>query len=292
MKKKSIYLFVFFALLALKNYSQSYYELSVDNDLYFQTDQYYSSGILISYGKKIENKVNHWRLGQDIYHPSRRYTSDISKMDYPYSGWLFIQNEREVFLSENSSYSWGLELGVTGDASLAQTFQNFYHKKFLNLPELSWVGAQPQSLQFGVFGQINKGKSLSDYFHITSQLYSKISSYRILFTGRIGVLIGVGNKMPFQKVSFSKHESSGGIYFGTRQQYIPHDFALSGNLYDFAPREKIYKNNAYRNNFEFGFFSQKNKWTFLMLYKSMSKDTPGQRLNRHQVLNITIRNKF
>ena len=41
----------------LNIHSQSYIELSVDNDLYFLTDQYYSSGIIISYGKRNENGI-------------------------------------------------------------------------------------------------------------------------------------------------------------------------------------------------------------------------------------------
>tara|TARA_B110000444_G_scaffold78899_1_gene74554 strand:- start:1590 stop:2432 length:843 start_codon:yes stop_codon:yes gene_type:complete len=276
----------------LNIHSQSYIELSVDNDLYFLTDQYYSSGIIISYGKRNKNKANHWRLGQEIYHPSQRYTSDLSRIDYPYSGWLYIQNEKEYFLSENSSYSWGVELGVTGDASLAETFQNFLHKTFLKLPQLTWTGAQPQSIQIGVFGQINKTIRLSKYFHVTSQIYSKISSHRLQFLGRTGLLVGLTPKFPFQKVSFGIKESSIGLYFGTRQEYRPHDFALSGNFYDFSPRDKTYTNINYRNSFEFGFFSQKKKWTILTLYQSMSKDTPGQRYDRHKVLNITIRKQF
>tara|TARA_B100000767_G_scaffold247171_1_gene247292 strand:- start:405 stop:1283 length:879 start_codon:yes stop_codon:yes gene_type:complete len=292
MKKRIIYCIIFFAFGTLNIFSQSYIELSVENDLYFLTDQYYSSGIVISYGKKNDNKSNHWRLGQEIYHPSRRYTSDISKIDYPYSGWLYLQNEKEFFISESSSYSWGLEIGVTGDASLAKSFQNFYHKTFLNLPELTWAGAQSQSLQIGAFGQINRGFSLSNLVHLTSQAYSKISSHRIQFLGRIGISVGVANNLPFQRVSFNSAESSGGFYLGTRQEYRPHDFALSGNFYDFSPREKTYINNSYRNSFEFGAFSQKKRWTILMLYQSISKDTPGQNNNRHRILNITIRNQF
>ena len=114
--------------------AQSYIELSVDNDLYFRTDHYYSSGIFISYGKKKENNIYYWTLAQHIYNPSFRYTNDISIMDYPYSGWLYAQHEREYFLKENSSYSYGFELGVTGDASLAKTFQ----RGVLNF----WVGEQ------------------------------------------------------------------------------------------------------------------------------------------------------
>ena len=97
--------------------AQSYIEISVDNDLYFKTDHYYSSGIFISYGKKKEDKIYYWTLAQHIYNPSLRYTNDISVMDYPYSGWLFAQHEREYFLKENSIkgkavQSWaGLNIG-------------------------------------------------------------------------------------------------------------------------------------------------------------------------------------
>ena len=280
--------FVFFTL---KTHSQSYIELSVDNDLYFLTDQYYSSGIAISYGKKNEKKANHWRIGQEIYHPSQRYTDDLSKIDYPYNGWLYIQNEKEYFLSVNSSYSWGIEIGITGEASLARTFQNFYHRTFLSLPELTWSGAQPQRFHFGVFGQINKGISISDNIHLTSQLYSKLSSYRIQAIGRIGILIGLTQKLPFQKPSFNNTELSRGVYIGTRQEYRPHDFALSGSLFDNSSVHTV-PNLKYRNSFEFGLFYQSKKWMILMLYQSMSKDTPGQIHKRHKVLNITIRKQF
>lgn len=281
-----------FAFMTVKTHSQSYVQLSVDNDLYFLTDQYYSSGIIISYGKKKEEKASHWRIGQEIFHPSHRFTTNLSKIDYPYNGWLYIQNEKEYFLNSKISYSWGTELGVTGDASLAKTFQNFYHRTFLNLDELSWAGAQPQRFHFGIFGQVNKGITISDKIHLTSQLFSKLSSYRIQAIARIGVLIGSNEKIPFQRISFSKSELSRGIYIGTRQEYRPHDFALSGSIFDNSSSELTRPNLKYRNNFEFGFFSQKKKWTILMLYQSMSKDTPGQRFNRHQVLNITIRNQF
>tara|TARA_B110000008_G_scaffold45616_1_gene43597 strand:- start:1469 stop:2317 length:849 start_codon:yes stop_codon:yes gene_type:complete len=282
---------VSFSFLTVKSFSQFYFELSVDNDLYFLTDQYYSSGIIISYGKKNENKGNHWRLGQEIYHPSHRYTTNLLKIDYPYSGWLYIQNEKEYFIDPSSSYSWGLEIGITGDASLARTFQNFYHRTFLNLEELTWTAAQPQRFHFGFFGKFNKGISISNKIHFTSQVISKLSSYRIQSIGRLGVLIGTDKTNPFQRVSFNK-ELSKGLYIGTRQEYRPHDFALSGSIFDNSSSKLTKPNLKYRNSFEFGVFTQKKRWTLLMLYQSMSKDTPGQRFSRHKVLNITIRNQF
>ena len=183
--------------------AQSYIELSVDNDLYFRTDHYYSSGIFISYGKKKENNIYYWTLAQHIYNPSFRYTNDISIMDYPYSGWLYAQYEREYFLKENSSYSYGFELGVTGDASLAKTFQNFYHKTFLNLPDLTWVGAQPQRIHFGIFGQINKVISITNEIHLLGQLYSKLSSHITNASVRFGIMMGSKNLLPFNRTNLN-----------------------------------------------------------------------------------------
>ena len=78
--------------------SSSGLNLSVDNDLYFGIDRYYSSGVFISMGnlKPVTDKeaapskrYAHWTLGQEIYTPSNRYTIDTNKFDYPYGGWLF-----------------------------------------------------------------------------------------------------------------------------------------------------------------------------------------------------------
>jgi|TARA_Y100000991_G_scaffold194427_1_gene163068 hypothetical protein len=268
--------------------AQSYIELSVDNDLYFRTDHYYSSGIFISYGKKKENNIYYWTLAQHIYNPSFRYTNDISIMDYPYSGWLYAQYEREYFLKENSSYSYGFELGVTGDASLAKTFQNFYHKTFLNLPDLTWVGAQPQRIHFGIFGQINKVISITNEIHLLGQLYSKLSSHITNASVRFGIMMGSKNLLPFKRTNLNTNEDSTGIYFGTTQEYRPHDFTLSGSFRD-DKSELILPSIKHRNNFEAGIYTRKDKWSISILYQLMSKFTPDQLFNNHEVLNLTIR---
>tara|TARA_A100001011_G_scaffold287358_3_gene298287 strand:- start:6546 stop:7418 length:873 start_codon:yes stop_codon:yes gene_type:complete len=277
-----------FACITFSISAQSYIELSVDNDLYFRTDHYYSSGIFISYGKKKEKNINYWTLAQHIYNPSFRYTNDITIMDYPYSGWLYVQHEREYILKENSSYSYGIELGVTGDASLAKTFQNFYHKTFLKLPELTWIGAQPQKIHYGIFGQINKGISITNDIHLLGQLYSKLSSHTTQAIGRVGLMLGSKNLLPFKRTNLNTNEDSAGIYFGTNQEFRPHDFTLSGSLYD-DRSELILPSNKYRNNFEAGIYTRKDKWSVSILYQLMSKFTPNQLFNKHEVLNITIR---
>ena len=287
MKNKHL-LSLFLLSITFSISAQSYIELSVDNDLYFKTDHYYSSGIFISYGKKKEDKIYYWTLAQHIYNPSLRYTNDTSIMDYPYSGWLYAQHEREYFLKENSSYSYGFELGVTGGASLAKTFQNFYHKTFLNLPDLTWAGAQPQRIHFGIFGQINKVISITNEIHLLGQLCSKLSSHITNASFRFGIMMGSKNLLPFKRTNLITNEDSTGIYFGTTQEYRPHDFTLSGSFRD-DKSELILPSIKQRNNFEAGIYVRKDKWSISILYQLMSKFTPDQLFNNHEVLNLTIR---
>jgi hypothetical protein len=94
--------------------AQRYLNLSVDNDLYFGKDRYYSSGVFISLGKLKEGiggneatkKYVHWTLGQEIYTPTKRYTTDVDLFDYPYGGWLFLERTEEVQKNGNASWLW------------------------------------------------------------------------------------------------------------------------------------------------------------------------------------------
>jgi hypothetical protein len=67
-----------------------YFNLNVDNDLFFITDYFYSSGIFLQYGKEILTeekdslrKFRLFELGQEIYTPSDRYSIDPQEYDYP-----------------------------------------------------------------------------------------------------------------------------------------------------------------------------------------------------------------
>ena len=86
--------------------AQKYIGLNVDNDLYFGSDRYYSSGIFFEYGEVSKTPVDsisnfsyvskHWILGQEINTPALHYTENLSKMDYPYNGWLFLGFKKEL----------------------------------------------------------------------------------------------------------------------------------------------------------------------------------------------------
>ena len=127
MRSKAFFLY----WLCITGWSQSQLTLSVDNDLYFKTDYYYSSGLFLSHGKEIqkdssllERYFSEWKLGQIIYNPSRRYATDRESLDYPFSGYLFLRHQKEKVILNKRGYQHTIELGVSGDASLAKAAQN------------------------------------------------------------------------------------------------------------------------------------------------------------------------
>ena len=111
--------------------AQKYVGLNVENDLYFGSDRYYSSGIFLEFGRLLKKSSDtilnfkyiskHWVLGQEINTPALHDTQEISKMDYPYNGWLFLGFEKEFFKTLDLGYGLGIQFGTTGaEASLAK----------------------------------------------------------------------------------------------------------------------------------------------------------------------------
>mgnify|MGYP001362015961 FL=1 len=97
-KKPIISPFKFLFIFVISNLTlaqSSYLNLDVENDLYFLTDEYYSSGIFIEVGKVVEKdsikKFKIWELGQEIYTPSETDSKDFQNYDYPFGGWTFLK---------------------------------------------------------------------------------------------------------------------------------------------------------------------------------------------------------
>lgn len=146
--------------------AQHYLNLQVDNDLYFKADYYYSSGIFVDYGYQLPlkdtaalvQKNATWKLGQEIYTPSKRYSTNTAEFDYPYSGYLYLQYGQEYRQKINRGYQWALQMGWSGAASQAQRFQNLYHDLVLNLPNLAWVAPPTPTVARRTVGELLLGR--------------------------------------------------------------------------------------------------------------------------------------
>jgi len=273
-------------------YSQNQINLDVDNDLYFDNrDMYYSSGIFLSFSslKNTEDKIyfNHFKIGQLIYTPSSRYEINPNLYDYPYSGYLFLELSKQKQISENSSFTFGGNIGITGDASLAKGIQNLYHDLVLDLPHLAWNSQMPQELQVNLVANYFKGFKIEDNVNITTKLYSKIGTYQIMTGVNIGLLIGNINWASFSDNLINNSKNKLSFYLGTHQEYYFHDYKLEGSLFnEDAPLTMT--SNKYRNTLEVGFKKKFRNLQILTTFNSMSKDTEKQRTSRHPFLKISL----
>ncbi len=273
-------------------YSQNQINLDVDNDLYFDSrDMYYSSGIFVSFSslKNTDDKIffNHFKIGQLIYTPSSRYEINPNLYDYPYSGYLFFELSKQKQISENSSFTFGGNIGITGDASLAKGMQNLYHDLVLDLPHLAWNSQMPQEFQINLVANYFKGFKIEDNVNITTKLYSKIGTYQIMTGVNFGILIGDINWTGFSDNLIKNSKNKLSFYLGTHQEYYFHDYKLEGSLFnEDAPLTMT--SNKYRNTIEVGLKKKFRNLQILTTFNSMSKDTEKQRTSRHPFLKISL----
>jgi len=278
---------------------QKYARLSVDNDLYFLTDRYYSSGIFLSYGYKKIKQVDeldsldnstyvHWHLGQEVYTPARLQTKDLSKLDYPFGGWLFIEREVHKYLNKKTAYAWGIQIGTTGDESLAPWMQNFYHLNFLKLPRVTWEAAMPQEIHLNLNVNMKKKFMLEEKFYFLSDFFSSLGTQKTTIGAQFGFFMGKTNRFSFMGNPLkSKGDNGLSFYIGSRQEYRFHDYMISGSLFNDNANFTL-PSRKYRSSFQFGASLNNDKWEILAMISNTSRDNENQLFFRHTYLNISI----
>ena len=281
--------------------AQNYFSLNVDNDLFFGTDRYYSSGIFLKYGNKVSidslisnNKIStkHFKLGQKINTPSYRYTKELEKIDYPYNGWLFVEYKKKTFYSNYKGYSIGLQIGTTGDnESLSKPMQNLYHKYILDLPSLPWTAHQPQSLHFNFVSEYYNGLKINNSLNLLSHSEFYFGSYESYFGTRLGFQFGKLNYHAFYNNSFLNPNKSFSFYLGNKIEYGFHRYEFSGGLFN---NNSIFKHDYLKliHKIEIGFFYKTNNWKFTAIVNSRNKDFKFQRYKRHTYLTLIILKVF
>jgi len=278
--------------------AQRYVSLNVDNDLYFGIDRYYSSGIFLGFGTQQKRSFDpsswknwvsqHWTLGQEINTPTLKLTKDISRMDYPYNGWLFLGYEEDWFRSPDLGLGWGLSFGTTGaKASLAQFFQNTYHIYILKLDPLSWAAAIPQAFHVNAKTLFFWGKSLSSKLKWVGRHQLQAGSFRTAAESRLGLQLGSLPGLPFFGSRLEVLQNGISFFLGTVLEYSVHDYSLSGSVFSSNSPFSL-EATSFRNRYQFGFFGQHLPWKFHVLWNYSSAYISNQKYRGHPFLNITI----
>ena len=299
MRRAFFFAFVLFPFISTLWAQSRYINLNVDNDLFFVTDYYYSSGIFVQYGAEIINedeekeqrKFKIWELGQEIYTPSDRFSTDVSTYDYPYGGWTYVKHSIQKEITTKKQFELGLQLGVTGDWSIARWMQNTYHTTVLNLPENAWVDQLPEAVHLNIFGQYFNQKPLGEYVYFMQQLYAHLGTQKIDAGGRFGFNLGTGNYFGLGANSLYNQADGDAFFLGINTRYIAHDYMLMGSLFNQDAPFTV-ENIPFRYEVELGFALQKARWKFHFMYKNRSPDNKRQPKKGHHLMNITLSHFF
>ena len=294
-------IFLFFILTTGLN-AQKYIGLNVDNDLYFGSDRYYSSGIFLEFGKLIKTPSDsiskfgyiskHWVLGQEINTPALHYTENISKMDYPYNGWLFLGFKKEFFKNPNLGYGWGIQFGSTGaEASLAKVFQNTYHTYILNAKQLTWASSIPQAFHLNSNLSFLWGKPFNDKIKFITRNKIQLGSFRTSINSRYGLQFGSLKGLPFFGNRLEILENGFSFFLGMELEYNFHDYSLSGSLFSQSSPFNLVAEKL-RNKYQAGFIYFKIPWKAHFLLNNTSRYIKTQKYSRHLFLKIAITRIF
>lgn len=275
-----------------------YANFYLDNDFFFVTDYYYSSGIFFQYGKEHKqaqkDTLKHyrlWELGQEMYTPSDRYSTDPTTYDYPYGGWSYIKYTRQRELSAGKQIEVGIQMGVTGDWSLARWMQNTYHRNILGLPDNAWVDQVTDAAHLNLFAGYFHRKQWSEYLQFRRHNYARIGTQRADIGIRTGINIGTTDVLGLGANSLYNHCPGDGVYLGVDAQYIFHDFMTSGSLFN---NDSPFTTDVVplRLTVELGFAFRGDDWKFLFQYKNRSPDNVLQSKTSHHLMNLTYSRFF
>lgn len=137
---------------SLKKQNQ-YFKFEYDNDVFLQTDQYYTQGIYIECANQLIEKIplnylllraKNWNLienkisiRQKCYTPTNISNPDVISGDRPYAGTLEFEQSKVIYKLKNKVTS-AVSLGMMGQCAFCEEEQKFIHKLTNNAEPQGW----------------------------------------------------------------------------------------------------------------------------------------------------------
>ena len=262
--------------------------LQLDNDLFSGSDRDYTSGVRLGLvqeipleskrGQRINNRVRQnskkllgrlqnlrikdddklrfaqgFGITQLMFTPENPEALSAPQGERPYAGWLGIEYSLHV-KQENFVNSLTLALGTTGDASLAQTSQNWVHRNISNSPIFQgWDSQVPSELTANIhFDHKQRFRNLSTRINNIIELDGYYEGGLALGNFRtdayVGTLARIGYRLPssfstprvqlgsyghqlFNNTNDYGEKFSAFAFAGLRATGVLHDITLDGPLF-------------------------------------------------------------
>jgi hypothetical protein len=119
--------------------------LQVDNDVFFHTDRWYTSGVRIA---RVNNDVE-WGVTQEIFTPDVQHSPPGTHDRAPTARLLATVDQH--FRGQFAYQTVGLALGIRGPSALGEQTQDFVHRHFTSTgANVDWTNQMPDEYDASV----------------------------------------------------------------------------------------------------------------------------------------------
>ncbi|MDD4374637.1 MAG: lipid A deacylase LpxR family protein [Bacteroidales bacterium] len=234
----------------------SYLILTFDNDIFAETDYYYTNGfsvglvhpklnnrtfgrILAGLGYKSLNTTG-LRIHQFMFTPQNPEAIEIDYNDRPFAGVLLVEYFKlSQLVNRSLNFHASLSLGVIGKASMAQALQTVMHQ----LEPKGWDYQIGNDLLLNYDISLEKLVFSGRFWQLSGMIEAGLGSYQTYGGGalqlRIGLLNGFKNSYLPELENVSSTNKVGSFWFFIQPawHYVVHNASLNGGF--------LNKNNAH-----------------------------------------------
>ncbi len=284
--KKHI-LFGMIVIITASLHSQEYnqqLELSVSNDKFVDRDQYYTSGVYITYkkvkknnffSKNTKDKLQYaLTLGNEIYTPKNIQSVNVNDFDRPYAGWSYAKYELAT-IKKKSVFVLASEVGITGKESLSGDLQTWYHNFFGIDSSPPWTEEIAFKILFNIKAVYILNWQLNTRNVLDYKIATSLGTKDIFIENDIRYVFGKFNDL--KNTSRIKAIDINGInefygYASIGYKYVAHNALIHGSLF----KNEVLFTTPIENHIlklEIGGVVKVKRSTFKLVYNYNSKET-------------------
>lgn len=309
LRKNSLILLISCFTLALSaqvEFKNREFSLATENDVYLLigNDRYYSNGIIAHYRwvpkyayQDSTKVIFDIEAAQKTYTPQDLLLLDVNDFHRPYAGLLYAGISMSQFKAKTRRAMIGIEVGVSGEASGAEGFQEWYHDTFGFPAPQGWEYQIPGELIFNFKSEFNRQVVIApgsfDMISSTEVSLGTAFTHGIQrFDFRVGKLQWL-NQSSFKNAligSGSERTPRHNYFtFGYGLQYVVHNLTIGGSIWnDEAPHTEVI--TPWVRHLRIGWVSNSDKATFKLTYNWSSPETRFS--GRHSYIGMELLLRF
>ena len=273
-------------------------ELRHDNDFLLTTDQYYSSGLFLTYRRIIQK--SHFRnatsqfdigLSQQVYTPSDTESEILEEYDRPYAAFTGLSMG---YGAANSRwlYKGALQLGQAGPDSGAGDFQRWYHGAVVISDPPAWVGEIDNSFHINSYINVIREWELEPNpfgIRFAPGLKAAAGTKDIYIEPEIALHFGRRNTL-HESIAYSRLGSvQREIYFTVKASYrwVSYNALIEGHPSgDDSPLVFTSENGVLQIGFDLYHRIQRNDYK--LSYRYLGPEVPGTNGHNYLILSYAL----